>query len=116
MSDLGGVHCTTCHATRTGEPEIYGCRDGEHQWYTQLGQGYPNDALGYPCTCVPEPERDRITAKRKALARLAQYRDARETVHDDVRAALDAGASQADVARASGLTRQGVAKIAAREI
>ena len=50
-------------------------------------------------------------AREEALGRLAVYRDARATLHQDVRAALAAGASQADVARASGLTRQGVAKI-----
>jgi len=54
-------------------------------------------------------------ARALALERLAAYREARATLHADVRAALAAGATQADIARASGLTRQGIAKIAARE-
>ena len=49
-----------------------------------------------------------------AMGRLAAYRQAREGLHDDVRAAVAGGASQVDVARASGLTRQWVAKILAQ--
>jgi hypothetical protein len=48
-----------------------------------------------------------------ALARLATYRRARERLHEDVRAADAEGASQADIARESGLTRQWVAQILA---
>ena len=49
-----------------------------------------------------------------AMARLAAYRAARESLHGDVRAALALGATQADVARASGLARQWVGRIQAR--
>lgn len=47
-----------------------------------------------------------------ALDLLAIYRERREHLHDDVRAALDAGATHAEVARVSGLTRQWVSRIA----
>lgn len=46
-----------------------------------------------------------------ALGRLAVYRQRREALHDDVRQAIADGATQADVARASGLSRQYVAKL-----
>lgn len=54
----------------------------------------------------------RIEDREAALARLAVYRVRREALHGDVLAALAAGAIPAEVARASGLTRQWVAKIA----
>ena len=51
------------------------------------------------------------TAREEALGRLAAYREARKRMPNDVRAALAAGCSQAEVARESGLSRQWVAKI-----
>jgi len=48
-----------------------------------------------------------------ALERLAAYREHRETLHADVLCALSAGANQADVARASGLSAKWVRRIAA---
>ena len=56
----------------------------------------------------------RETARADALGRLAVYRVAREALHVDVRAAAIAGATQAEIARASGLSRQYVATILRR--
>lgn len=53
----------------------------------------------------------RETARAEALGRLAIYREARAALHEDVRAAAIAGATQAEIARASGLSRQHVATI-----
>jgi len=51
---------------------------------------------------------DEVTAR---LELLAIYRVRRRELHNDVRAALSSGATQTQVAEASGLTRQWVAKI-----
>lgn len=53
----------------------------------------------------------RETARAAALGRLAVYREARATLHEDVRAAAIAGANQTEIARSSGLSRQHVARI-----
>ena len=55
-------------------------------------------------------------SKDAALGRLAVYRERRENLHADILAALAAGAIPAEIARASGLSRQWVAKIASREV
>ena len=55
----------------------------------------------------------RAADREAALARLAIYRERRKALRSDVRAALAAGAIPADVVRASGLSRQWVARIAA---
>jgi len=52
-----------------------------------------------------------VTGKRAALARLESYRQARERLRDDVLVAHEAGASQAEIARASGLSRQWVGEL-----
>jgi transcriptional regulator with XRE-family HTH domain len=54
------------------------------------------------------------TRKLAALSRLEVYKERRRDLGPDVREALAHGASQAEVARASGLTRQWVAKLAER--
>ena len=46
-----GFHCTACHGTGDGG-YCSASPDGEHHSVTQLGQGYPNDALGAPCSCA----------------------------------------------------------------
>jgi CRP-like cAMP-binding protein len=54
-------------------------------------------------------------ARDLVLGRLAAYRAARDTIHADVVTAAELGFTQADIARESGLTRQGVAKILDRK-
>lgn len=54
-------------------------------------------------------------ARAEMAGRLHAYRDARARLHHDVRAAAEHGMSQAEIARASGLTRQWVAKILNRQ-
>ncbi len=56
----------------------------------------------------------RDAARADMLERLAAYRDARATLHADIREAARLGLTQAEIARASGLSRQGVAKILAK--
>lgn len=58
----------------------------------------------------------RDAARADMLGRLAAYRDARVTLHADVREAARLGLTQAEIARASGLSRQGVAKILRRPV
>jgi transcriptional regulator with XRE-family HTH domain len=53
-------------------------------------------------------------AEGSALGRLAVYRERREALHDDVReAAVAEGATQAEIARVSGVSRQWIARILA---
>ena len=53
-------------------------------------------------------------ARAAVLARLATYRTRRAALHADVLRASELGLTQAEIAEASGLTRQWVAKILAR--
>ena len=51
------------------------------------------------------------SAGADALTRLASYRELRASMPQDVRDAAAAGATQAEISRISGLSRQWVAKV-----
>ena len=51
------------------------------------------------------------SAGADALTRLASYRELRASMPQDVRDAAAAGATQAEISRVSGLSRQWVAKV-----
>lgn len=53
------------------------------------------------------------SAGADALTRLASYRELRASMPQDVRDAAAAGATQAEISRVSGLSRQWVAKVIA---
>jgi DNA invertase Pin-like site-specific DNA recombinase len=50
-------------------------------------------------------------ARTEALGRLVAYREAHANLHANIRHAAELGFGKTTIARASGLTRQGVAKI-----
>ena len=72
--------------------------------------GYHHDE-GEECQCPPVLLRDVLASRADALTRLVAYREARASLHGDIKAAAAAGVTQAQIARVSGLSRQWVARV-----
>lgn len=54
-------------------------------------------------------------ARAEVAGRLAAFREARKTIHDDIRRAAELGMTTTEIAQASGMTWHGVAKILTRK-
>ena len=72
--------------------------------------GYHHDE-GEECQCLPVLIRGVLASGGDALTRLVAYREARASLHGDIKAAAAGGVTQAEIARVSGLSRQWVALV-----
>jgi predicted transcriptional regulator len=56
-----------------------------------------------------------VAARAEVAGRLAAFREARATVHADIRRAAELGMTTTEIAQESGMTWHGVAKVLNRE-
>lgn len=112
----GSLHCTACHQA-VGPYDLGGCpRTGdEHLAYVQLGQGYPNDAMGGRCTCSKDPNPEMTALKRDLRNAGRAWRGAKATERHAASAAKAvivradaAGIARTQIADLLGVDRQTV--------